>query len=346
MNPLTLDNSKSKKLQLPDGYSARPVDMNDLEAAHEMFNACSIVQIGQADTPLHAIRSEWELADFNLAESTRAVFNADGRLVGYIEVWDINEIPNRIWVWGRVHPDYEGLGLGHYLMGWAEDRARQAIPRVPAEARVSMQSGTVSSYEPAKRLFESLDMKLARHFWEMQIDFEAEPSAAQLPAGIVIRSMIPQQEERAVIQAVRDSFQDHWGYVEQPFEQEFERWQHFMKNDPDYDPTLWLVAWDGEEIAGISLCAPKSDEDPDMGWIKTLGVRRPWRRRGLGLALLQESFCELYRRGRRKAGLGVDAASLTGATRLYEKAGMRVARQYDTYEKELRPGQELSVQSI
>ena len=84
----------------------------------------------------------------------------------------------------------------------------------------------------------------------------------------------------------------------------------------------------------------------DMGWVSTLGVRRPWRRKGLGLALLQHSFGEFHRRGKCRVGLGVDADSLTGATRLYEKAGMEVHRQYASYEKELRAGVDLSTQSM
>jgi ribosomal protein S18 acetylase RimI-like enzyme len=77
-----------------------------------------------------------------------------------------------------------------------------------------------------------------------------------------------------------------------------------------------------------------------------LGVRRPWRKRGLGLALLHHAFGEFYRRGKRKAGLGVDAKNLTGAMRLYEKAGMHIHKQIDLFEKELRPGKEISVQSL
>ena len=75
-------------------------------------------------------------------------------------------------------------------------------------------------------------------------------------------------------------------------------------------------------------------------------MRRPWRHMGLGMALLLHSFREFYRRGTHKVGLSVDSQNLTGATRLYERAGMHVARQYDTYQKELRPGVELSTQTI
>jgi mycothiol synthase len=335
----------TETVNLPDNLLVRPVVMDDLETAVEMFNLCAVDEIGRADVPLDGIRNEWTLPDFDLDASTRAVFTPEGQIVGYVEVWDLHEVPSRIYIWGRVHPEYQGQGIGSYLMQWAENRARQAIPRVPADARVSCQASCASGYAPARQLLQSLGLDLVRHFWQMEIELAGPPQVESVPAGIAIRSMIPQQEERAVIQAVRDSFKDHWGYVEQPFEQEYKRWLHFMNNDPDYDPALWFVAMDGEEIAGISLCDFKSHEDPEMGWIGTLGVRRPWRRRGLGVALLQHSFRELYARGQKKVGLGVDAASLTGATRLYERAGMHVARQYDTYEKELRPGRDLSTQT-
>jgi ribosomal protein S18 acetylase RimI-like enzyme len=106
----------------------------------------------------------------------------------------------------------------------------------------------------------------------------------------------------------------------------------FLDN-PQFDPELWLLAEDDGEIAGISLCQRQRSADPALGWVQTLGVRPPWRRRGLATALLQHSFAELQRRGARRAGLGVDAENPTGAVRLYERAGMHVDRRNDTWEK-------------
>jgi ribosomal protein S18 acetylase RimI-like enzyme len=99
---------------------------------------------------------------------------------------------------------------------------------------------------------------------------------------------------------------------------------------------------DGDEIAGVCLCRRDFSEDADMGWVGTLGVRKGWRKRGLGLALLQHAFNVFHQEGKLRVGLGVDAASLTGATRLYEKAGMNVARRYDNYEKVVRPGRDIA----
>jgi ribosomal protein S18 acetylase RimI-like enzyme len=103
---------------------------------------------------------------------------------------------------------------------------------------------------------------------------------------------------------------------------------------------------DGNEIAGICLCRPVDAEDSESGWVNELGVRRAWRKQGLGFVLLKHAFAAFYARGQKRAALGVDASSLTNATRLYERAGMRVVRQFDQFEKELRPGLEISTQKL
>jgi mycothiol synthase len=93
---------------------------------------------------------------------------------------------------------------------------------------------------------------------------------------------------------------------------------------------------------GICRCSGKMVEDPHMGWVNELGVRQSWRRKGLGTALLKTAFYEFYQRGKQRVGLGVDASSLTNATKLYEKAGMHITKQFDTYEMELRAGENLT----
>jgi hypothetical protein len=62
--------------------------------------------------------------------------------------------------------------------------------------------------------------------------------------------------------------------------------------------------------------------------------------------MLHHTFAQFYQRGIRKVGLGVDGQSLTGATRLYEKAGMHPVYEETLYEKELRSGVELATQSL
>jgi len=101
---------------------------------------------------------------------------------------------------------------------------------------------------------------------------------------------------------------------------------------------------DGDEIAGVAYCSPRFGGDPEIGIVETLGVRRPWRSQGIALALLHHAFGEFYRRGHKRVGLHVDTHNLSGATRLYKKAGMHVVQEFTFYEKELRPGEELAKQ--
>ncbi|HCR71100.1 MAG TPA: GNAT family N-acetyltransferase, partial [Anaerolineae bacterium] len=138
------------------------------------------------------------------------------------------------------------------------------------------------------------------------------------------------EHARLVWEADNEAFRDHWG----SHDLKYEEWHQRKLERPEYDPTLWLIAWDGDQIAGFS----QNRYLNEIGWVGTLGVRRPWRKKGLALALLTHSFAEFYNRGIKTVGLGVDAANPTGATRLYEKAGMSVANEYVVYEKELRAG--------
>src|SRR5690606_21254401 len=116
--------------------------------------------------------------------------------------------------------------------------------------------------------------------------------------------------------------------------QAFERWLHFIRGNERCDPELFFVVEDGAgERAAAAYCLTDLPEDPAMGWVSMLGVGRDYGRNGIGLALLQHTFGAFYRRGQKRVGLGVDAESLTGATRLYERAGMHVAQERVTFEK-------------
>jgi ribosomal protein S18 acetylase RimI-like enzyme len=113
----------------------------------------------------------------------------------------------------------------------------------------------------------------------------------------------------------------------------FDEWKAHRLEAPETDTSLWFVARVGREMAGAIRCDGRKFGG---GWVGALGVREPWRGRGIGMALLGRAFAEFHSRGVAHVGLGVDAQNPTGATRLYERAGMRVMTEDILFEKTLQ----------
>jgi len=327
---------------LTQGYSDRGATFDDIEIVADLVNNYSNHYLSINESSAEEFRKEWQSSGFDPSTDTRLVFSPDGDLIGYAEVWVTNEIPVYPWVWLRVHPDYMDTSIGLYLLRWAEKRATKVFEKVPADARVAIRCGTADTIQDMIMLLKSFNMTQIRHYLRMQIEINELPPEPVWPDGLTLRDYDPETDAEAVYQTDVEAFRDHFGFVEETFEVGFPRFMHFLTEDETYDPSLWFLAMDKERVVGICLGSKFTLEDPESGYIKVLAVKRGWRRRGIALALLQHSFREYFRRGKRKVMLGVDGKNLTGALRLYEKAGMRVLRRFDLYEKELRSGKELS----
>lgn len=332
---------------LPEGFRVRGARFEDVEAIYRLSNAWSR-SVAQEDELTNAdlLRNEWNARGFDPAKDVRVMIAPNGEIAAYIEVWTIVKPPVHPWLWGRVHPSYENMGIGTWLLQWAEQCAQQGLNELPSDARLAPRTRIYRKAERSKKLLEDMGYVYIRSGYRMLIDMERPVPEPIWPEGITLRSCNPEADAEAVYRADIDAFRDHFGFVEEPFEEGYQRFKHMQMEYEGFDPTLWFLAMDGDEIAGISLCRPHSYEDTEVAWVDTLAVRRPWRKRGIGLALLRHSFNEFYRRGKHKVGLGVDAQNLTGALRLYENAGMKLDQAMDLYEKELRPGTEISVQSL
>ncbi len=319
---------------LPPTFHVRRPSMEDLESVFELMTASDIAEFGEPDYSLQELREEWE--ELDLSKDAWVIAEPGGKLVGYGLVFDRAHV--QVTSEGYVHPDYWGQGIGTRLVQLIESRAEEHVPLAPEGARVTLDNYINSYNEAAGSLLREQGYTLSRRHWRMVIELTEPPATAEAPEGITIRTFVPERDERAVYEAVTEAFGDMWGYLPPSFEQ----WKRQMIEREGFDSGLWWLAMDGEQIAGFALCTYRQE----MGWVRSLGVRRPWRQRGLGLTLLRVAFAEFYARGRRKVGLGVDSQSLTGATRLYERAGMRVDRQFDQYRKELRGGEVLAVQEV
>ena len=306
------------------GYRVRRPTFDDVRPVVAVIRACEEADSGAAERSEEDVAVAWRL--FDLERDVWLVVDADDRPVAAASVRSPQ--PVQIYAFVPVLPEHRGRGIGTHLAGLVEERARERAQEAPPGSAVKLSQQVGQHNDVAASLLEAHGYSFGRRFWEMEIALDGEPERPRWPEGIRVAPLEPGQD-RAVFDAMHEAFRDHWGFVDHPYED----WRAWMVDRETFDPSLWLLAWASEELAGASLCRVRDD---GAGWVNVLGVRRPWRRLGLGLALLRHSFHEFRRRGAERAGLDVDSESITGATRLYERAGMRVARHSDAYEKVLR----------
>ena len=283
-------------------------------------------------TSAEELEHAWKEEGFNPETDAFVVETQDGRIVGYEELFN-EQAHADLNADYYVHPAFKGMGIGEALFERTEARAHEMMSLADPELRVFIRTTVDNKDETGKNLFKSLGYAPVRYSWRMDIQLDAPPLVVQMPEGIELRPFDREAHARLVWQAQNESFREHWG----SHDISFEEWQFSRFEKASFDPTLWLVAWDGDQIAGFS----QNRFRMGVGWVGTLGVLKPWRKKGLGLALLRTSFAEFYKRGMKTIGLGVDASNKTGATRLYQGAGMRIASEFVTFEKELRPGKAL-----
>ena len=339
--------TRERILPLPAGYTGRGGRIDDYKITFDLLNAHSQYMNGSNDlNNPELVRLDWLNEGFNPEVDLHMVFTQDGSLAAFIECWTNQEPPVHPWIFGSVHPDHWGRGIGSHILTWAEDHTRLALEKCESELRVAPRSGTEAHNANGNALFEGLGWEHHRSFYRMVTDLHSAPEVPTFPEGITVRPYNPKTETEEVYRTFVDTFRDHFGFIEQPFEKGFAGFKHNEIEEPGYDPRFWFVAMDGNEMVGICICRVEDEEDAEAGWVDKLGVRRAWRKRGLGYALLKHAFAAFHADGKKRAGLGVDADSLTGALKLYENAGMRVQRQFNQYEKELRPGREISVESL
>ena len=301
---------------MPPDVMLREASPADAPAIAELLNAHADALFGERELDVEEVR-HW----FTLPNVWIRVAERDGRLAGYVDVADDHEDGTRFNVDARTLE----AGAADLLLAAAEEHARGE-----AVDGTLLRGYAPSVDEVLARAYERAGYRTIRHSFQMRTELPPEPPAPEWPDGISVRTLGPDDDDRAY-EAQMEAFADHWDFRRGTKEE----WRRWNRDRPDFDPSLWFLAEDRREIAGVSFCAWHFSGDPQFGWVHVLGVRPPWRRRGLGLALLRHSFAEFARRGATRVGLGVDAESTTGAVSLYERAGMRVARRSDTWEKPL-----------
>ena len=236
-------------------------------------------------------------------------------------------------LWGHVHPDYRRRGIGRALLREnlrrAAERAAGETSGQPIEVRAHAQDDQIGN----RKLLEAHGLEPIRWFFLMRRPNLKDIPDTPLPEGLEYRPVTPDQH-RAIFGAEVEAFRDHWSAREKT-DEDFER--TYKREELDTD--LWVVAWDGDEIAGVVQTWIWPEENATIGiargWLEHISVRRPWRRRGLGRAITAEALRRLRAVGMTEGALGVDAENPTGALGLYEGLGFALHQRWMTYRRTL-----------
>ena len=316
--------------ELPTGYLLRRPELADAQGIVALLNACDVADYGHPDSTLEDLQADWAHPRFDHARDAWIVVSPDRSIVGYAWAWA--RVPH-VDVQADVYvlPDHREKGIEEVLIGLLEARGREHAAGAPAGAPTAAAAHIALFAKPASglaTLLESRGYAHVRTYLRMTIDLKTGYPAPAAPDRIEIRPFRLGIDERAVHTLVEESFADHFRFAPEPHEE----WVSRRTGHPEFDPNLWFVAWEGQEPVGSALAYTFGD----LGWVRELGVRSPWRGRGIGKALLLEAFRALERRGWHRVSLGVDADNTSGATRLYEAVGMSEEERHDLYHLPLR----------
>lgn len=299
----------------PAPFTARAATLEDADAVAALLGVFEATYSDDAEQVSGAdVRDWWRT--FELERDSLLLHAPDGRLAASALA---RVRLDRVVAESYVHPEFKGRGLGSFLLDHAETR----VPQLGLEwLRVT----ALAQDRDAGQLLERRGYRLIRSFYRMLIDLHEPPLPPEWPEGVTVSSL-RRGDERTYYEVHQESFEDHWEHEPRTFEE----WLKRTRESELFDADLHFLARAGDEPAGVVFCSQKLGR----GWVDVLGVRRRWRGRGLGAALLRQGFAALYDRGEREIALGVDAESPTGATRLYEREGMRVASKADLWQKHL-----------
>jgi mycothiol synthase len=313
----------------PDDYSAMVEVMN---AAYRADDVDAIATPGQLAAEIEHPAHFDPLRDVLIAE-------VNGRMVAHSRASWVDRADGH-WTYGsRGHlvPQYRRRGIGRAMLHWNERHLRDVVAVAHPSAGPRLYDTWAAEGEAgAHALFRAESYLPERYVFEMvRPTLEDVPDTAA-PDGIVIRTVREggdrDEEVRRILGAENEAFRDQWGHREATQTD----WDEYLAI-PEMDPSLWVVAWDGDEIAGAALNVIWGVDNEAFGrerfWVESLSVRRPWRRRGLGRALLAASLRLLRGRGMTSAALDVDASNLSGALGLYERSGFEVVKRTVVYRK-------------
>jgi mycothiol synthase len=262
----------------------------------------------------------------------------DGQVIAFTDrQWvDTTDGLREYRVGGYVLPEWRHQGIGTRLLLENEQRQRDLAATHETDRPRFLGAWTSNRQVAGSALLREHGYEQVRWFFDMTRDLSEPIPDLPLPDGLEVRP-VSMDNVRQIWQADIEAFQDHWG----GFDSSDASLQRWLESD-SFDPTMWVIAWDGDEVAGGVINAIHPEENQAVGveraWLHSVFTRRAWRKRGLATALIARSLVLIKGRGMAQGVLGVDADNPSGALGLYERIGFKVAERSTAWRKPLEDG--------
>ncbi len=304
-----------------------PADWDTLAEVMNRGNAADGVEEAQSGEVLAAEHTKVD--DFDMARDV-LVAEVAGKVIGFASGQRVVRDGVLIGeVWGSVDPVFRRRGVGTALFEMTRTRLAAELAVDPRPGPRELRSFAMDAETGAQALLADQGFVPIRFGFEMRRFLSGRLPERTLPVGIEMRPVTPDQH-RAIFDADNEAFEDHWGH-RPPGEGDYVA----QFQGPSVDTSLWRVAWDGDQVAGVVMNTIYQTENQRLGirrgWLEHVSVRRPWRGRGVAKALCAASLRVLREHGLDEAWLGVDGSNPMGAVALYEGLGFQVARRWQAY---------------
>jgi mycothiol synthase len=259
------------------------------------------------------------------------VAQVNERIVGYsqMETWHEDD---EVWVYfigGWVLPEWREKGIGTALLQWGEAAARQLAAVQHPNERFEFAANASCTEQDATALLLNEGYYIGFTTLEMRFDISTTlPATSPLPDGIEVRPALP-EHYLLIISSIIESYQN--AFPENRFRTTFDRVAYYSAElqKPKYDPKLWHVAWDGDEVAGQVFMVIENGQV----YMNQVSVRPAWRRKGLARALLIRALRDVLERGEEVIWLDTYAEYQTRAVDLYRSLGFHVIKEFARYRK-------------
>ncbi len=309
---------------LPPGYRARPLDFSDVDGyadgsdvdfAYAVVSAADAGVLAMADASRESVRSDLTNPDA-MREEHRLVFTSAGEAVGLVII-ERDDGARTVFVDSYSVPEH-----GPALLASLVTMGLEAAHRLALGDGWKAEAGAFVHDEVYLDVLKAAGFSEVRRFWHMHIDLRPEHrEEPEAPVGLTTTIAVSDDERRLLHRIDEIAFAEHFGFVPHPYEE----WIPWFSERRDARPELWRLAWLDREAVGLCI-QDDSRIERDAGHVRVLGVVPEARGRGIATWLLRSAFAQAAREGRTAMTLTVDSDNTTGATALYERAGMKPER--------------------